>query len=341
MSRRLSLLIVLLPVLVLVLVALTPSGEAAGLWLLGQMLEWQRTLQRGLSLNMMQFSQHTDPGTLLTLVGLSLGYGVFHAVGPGHGKAVISTYLLVHRAELMRGIRLTVAAAFLQGIVAIVLVGVLVIGLGMLTRHAMADTVIMERISYGLVALLGGWLSLRALLRVRRLLKSSTAEPMMASPLQPLTPVVTLSGSGASTAFHPVAVDVSDHGPDCHCGRDHHVHPGQVGHDWRESLGVIFSIGLRPCSGAIMILGVAVMLGHWWIGVAAVLAMSVGTALTTSALAAFTVLARRQAGRLAKRAPPQRQALLGQGLALCGGLVIAVLGIALLMHAQAPAVPML
>ncbi|TBW53319.1 nickel/cobalt transporter [Marinobacter halodurans] len=340
MSRPISLLIAFIPLLVLVVVALTPGGESAGLWLLGQMLEWQRTLQRGLSLNMMAFSQHTDPGTLLTLVGLSLGYGVFHAVGPGHGKAVISTYLLVHRAELIRGIRLTVAAAFLQGIVAIALVGVLVIGLGMLTRHAMAETVIMERVSYALVALLGGWLSLRALMRLRRLLKPPVAltTPM---PIQPLTPVAPQASSGALLERHPVESGGHHHGPNCHCGQDHHVHPGQVGHDWRESLGVVFSIGMRPCSGAIMILGVAVMLGHWWIGVAAVLAMSLGTALTTSALAAFTVLARRQAGRLARRTPSQWQALLGQGLALCGGLVIAVLGMALLMNATAPAAPIL
>ncbi|WP_111497670.1 nickel/cobalt transporter [Marinobacter bohaiensis] len=341
MSRSLGLLIAFLPLLALAAVLMTPSGEVAAQWLLAQMLEWQRSLQRGLSLNMMQFSQQMDMGTLLTLVGLSLGYGVFHAVGPGHGKAVISTYLLVHRAELARGIRLTVAAAFLQGLVAIALVGVLVIGLGMLTRHAMADTVVVERISYGLVAALGGWLSLRALRRLPALLRPSREESAAAPVFQPLGPAGSAAVQPSPVTMRPVAKNAAAMESICACGRDHHVDPAHVGHDWRESLGVIVSIGLRPCSGAIMILGVAVMLGHWWVGVAATLAMSVGTALTTSALAAFTVLARNQAGRLASRTPPRWQALLGQGLALCGGLLILVLGVVLLMNATAPVVPML
>ena len=49
-------------------------------------------------------------------------YGVLHAAGPGHGKAVLTTYLLTHRQQLQRGIVMGISAAMLQGISAVVLV---------------------------------------------------------------------------------------------------------------------------------------------------------------------------------------------------------------------------
>ena len=49
------------------------------------------------------------------LVGLSFAYGVFHAAGPGHGKAVISSYMLANEVALRRGIMLSFVSAFLQG----------------------------------------------------------------------------------------------------------------------------------------------------------------------------------------------------------------------------------
>ncbi|WP_245977867.1 hypothetical protein [Kushneria sinocarnis] len=93
------------------------------------------------------------------------------------------------------------------------------------------------------------------------------------------------------------------------------------------------------CSGAIMLLGVSAMLGQWWLGVGEVLAMSVGTALTTSCLAALTVLMRERMQRIAGRSTPGWQSLLTHGLALCGGLLIMALGLALIALAGTAAPP--
>lgn len=58
-----------------------------------------------------------------TLLLLSFGYGVLHALGPGHGKMVVSTYLISHRARVGHAVALSVWSACVQAISAICLVG--------------------------------------------------------------------------------------------------------------------------------------------------------------------------------------------------------------------------
>ena len=64
------------------------------------------------------------------LGGLSFLYGVFHAAGPGHGKVVISSYVLANEAQVRRGVWLSFFSAMLQSVVAIgfVLIAALVLG---------------------------------------------------------------------------------------------------------------------------------------------------------------------------------------------------------------------
>src|SRR5579863_988916 len=64
-----------------------------------------------------------SPYAFWGLASLSFLYGVFHAAGPGHGKAVITSYMISNERALKRGIVIAFLAALLQGIVAIVLVG--------------------------------------------------------------------------------------------------------------------------------------------------------------------------------------------------------------------------
>ena len=59
-----------------------------------------------------------------TLLGVSFLYGIFHAAGPGHGKAVISSYLVANEETWRRGIVLSFASALLQAFVAVALVGI-------------------------------------------------------------------------------------------------------------------------------------------------------------------------------------------------------------------------
>ena len=66
----------------------------------------------------------TDGSAVWTLLGVSFLYGIFHAAGPGHGKAVISSYLVANEETWRRGIVLSFASALLQAFVAVALVGI-------------------------------------------------------------------------------------------------------------------------------------------------------------------------------------------------------------------------
>ena len=330
MPRSLKSVWITLAVITVAILLFSPSAHHLWSVLVADLIAWQRMLHRGLASAMMALSRREEASDWWDLMALSMGYGVFHALGPGHGKAVVATYLMTHRAALKRGLIMTASAALLQGVVAIMIVTVLVLGFGWLTREAMASTAMVEKASFVAVTGLGLWLMVRAgrgLYRLRQQTFSS-GTPIKAPPPGAMAPTPAQpSRASVMTPLHHVSS-----GP-CHCGRTHHIDPMTGGRHWREMTAAVVSIGLRPCSGAVMILGVAAMLGFWWAGVLAVLAMSAGTALSTSILAAATVLGRRHMAHLYQRTGHRRLPGLGYLLALLGGTLIALLGIALLLNA--------
>src|SRR5690606_38421076 len=99
-----------------------------------------------------------DGGNLWLLIGLSFAYGVFHAAGPGHGKAVISSYMLANEVALRRGVMLSFVSAFLQAATALVMMALVFLVLRG-TSVSMTDaTWFLEIVSYALVTLFGAWL---------------------------------------------------------------------------------------------------------------------------------------------------------------------------------------
>ncbi len=272
-----------------------------------QLVAWQRSFHRALTLAISDFSGAQSSAAWATLLGISFGYGVFHAAGPGHGKAVLSTYLISQGGARRRALGLSFAASLLQGLVAIALVVVLVHGLGWLTRQAMGSVVWVEQASFVMVALVGVWLCLRAIRQLRR------------------GPVAHQAHAADLVHEHH---DAHEHGHEC-CGGHHHVNPQQAG-DWRTALATVVAIGIRPCSGAVLLLGAATLLGHFAVGVAAVMVMSLGTALTVSALALASVYARGWAERrLTSQEQAQRAGRLFGWASLAGGLAIVALGASL------------
>src|SRR5262249_33244740 len=66
---------------------------------------------------------------------------------------------------------------------------------------------------------------------------------------------------------------------------------------WRRGLSAIVAVGLRPCSGAIIVLVFALAQGLFWAGVASTFVMGIGTAITVAAIATLAVGARAVAKR--------------------------------------------
>lgn len=306
------------------------------------------------------------------LVGLSFVYGVFHAAGPGHGKAVISSYVLANEVQLKRGILLSFVSALLQAATALLVVG---IGWFLLrgTAVSMTDaTNWLEIASYALIAAFGGWLLARKLiaimLRRKRALTPelvplagatgpggaagalSFAVPMLAvpgfSPSAPAGPSLRLSGAGAPTpgsgpimrtASRGMPADICTAGEDdCRCGRPHMPDPAALGAP-RLSLGTaasaVFAVGLRPCSGAIVVLTFALVNGLYAGGILSVLAMALGTAITVSAIAALAVFAKGTALRFGAAGGMRRGVL--DGVELLGAVLVLALGLLLLGSALA------
>ena len=96
--------------------------NALGAWLLG--MESRFYLQLTHAVRLTKESAAGAAG----LVGLSFAYGVFHAAGPGHGKAVLTSYMLSNEVALRRGLVIALLAAILQGLVATAVVGIAEIG---------------------------------------------------------------------------------------------------------------------------------------------------------------------------------------------------------------------
>ncbi|MBZ0217633.1 MAG: nickel/cobalt transporter [Fimbriimonadaceae bacterium] len=227
---------------------------------LGYIYQKQREFQQRLTTTLKQLKQNKN--LVWVLMGISFLYGVFHAAGPGHGKIVLSSYMLASNAAARRGITMAVAAAFVQAIVAILLVGVLA-----LTIHATGITinrtvVTFENASYLLIILFGLYL--------------------LWMKLKPL-----FGKKSDDLVSHDHELDHPHNHDHDHCGHAHAPDPRQLEGDLPllKAIGLVIAMGMRPCTGAVLVLLFALAQGVVWAGVAATFAMALGTALTVSTLA--------------------------------------------------------
>src|SRR3954463_10702755 len=138
-----------------------PPAEGITGWLLAKQAEFYRLLSGAIR------NAKTDGSAAWLLMGLSFAYGIFHAAGPGHGKAVISSYLVANEETWKRGITLSFASALVQALVAIAVVGVAAALLGATAKTISNAVWWIEIASYALIALMGArllWVKGRALL---------------------------------------------------------------------------------------------------------------------------------------------------------------------------------
>jgi nickel/cobalt exporter len=289
-----------------------------------------------------------DPWQLRTLIGLSFAYGIFHAAGPGHGKAVISSYMVANEIELKRGIVISFISAFIQGLVAVLVVVVayfVLRGSGITMTMA---TNAMEITSFVAVIFFGIWLLYR---KLRSMIQSRPQrhEMQLATSAGPISISLfndaaaprgeqTLSRLGtAPPAASRFNCDDPSHdsgnGMVCEtCGHSHLPDPKMLSDEnfsVREAWSAIVAVGLRPCSGALLVMTFSMLNGLYLGGLLSVLAMSVGTALTVSLLAIIAVFAKGTAVRFAGRGSTLAN-WVGNGIEILGALLVICTGVLLL-----------
>jgi ABC-type nickel/cobalt efflux system permease component RcnA len=286
--------------------AMTPSTGLFGSW-----MNWinvhQQQFYRALTGAMK--AMRDDSGKLWMIVGLSFAYGIFHAAGPGHGKAVISSYMLANEVALRRGVMLSFVSAFLQAVTAIIVITVAFLVLRG-TSISMTDaTHFLELASFALITLFGAWLLWRkAGPRLRATFGSKPAHSLSAAfALEPSQ--TTFLGShlnqtprsnrGLRYRDQENPDQIHTFGAVCEtCGHSHAPDPAMLAGDhfsWKTAWSAIIAVGLRPCSGALIVLSFALLNGLWLGGILSVFAMALGTAITVSALAIMAVTAKNWA----------------------------------------------
>jgi ABC-type nickel/cobalt efflux system permease component RcnA len=291
-----------------------------------------------------------DSHAAWTLLGLSFLYGVVHAAGPGHGKAVVSSYLLATRQSLRNGIVLAFVASLAQagGAIALILVASMV--LHMTSVSMTWASFYFEIVSDALVVTLGCWLIWSKIIRpawtpklnfepvnfltrperylagaapagASRFQALDAAEPSMVS-----NPRLRVQTNGPMTPFNHIDLGA------CECGHTHMpdaaVLDGSL--DWRKAWTVVASTALRPCTGALIVLVFSISQGLLLAGITATLVMGLGTAITVSGLAVLAVSARKTAFILTGADSPLGRRLM-RGMEACGAIAVLLFGVLLLV----------
>jgi nickel/cobalt transporter (NicO) family protein len=298
-----------------------PMGGVLG-WIFAKQAEFYR-----------QFSgliraAKADGSAAWSLFGLAFFYGIFHAAGPGHGKAVISSYLVANEETWRRGVVLSFASALLQALVAVAIVGIAAALLNATAGTMNSAVNVIETASYGLIILIGVrllWVKGRGFIGAFRTLHRPTAVGAAVTPADHdyHHGHAHHDHSHHDHAHHHEHHD-HDHAPDDHADHDHshhdHSHHDHAHHDhasawghahapepeelagpggWRRGLSAVVAVGARPCSGAIIVLVFALAQGLFWAGVVATFVMGLGTAITVAAIATIAVGAKAWAKRFA------------------------------------------
>ncbi len=262
-----------------------------------------QSLQRGFHLELSQSIRNIQNNGLIasiSLITLSFIYGVFHAIGPGHGKIIISTYLLTQESKLKRGIFLSMTSSIFQGFTAILLVVIITVILNFSFRETLKFSYDLEIISYILITLVGLYIILSKFIKIIYKLK--------------------LNFFNSESNHHH------------HHSHSHGPSVAELNNSSLKSLlSIAFAIGIRPCSGAIIVLLLSFSLKLYISGILSVLVMSLGTGLSTSILATISVYGRKTAIKLLSLLPDENgnSKNIADWISLFGGLIIFIFGLLL------------
>lgn len=292
-------------------------------YLLFKVSEWQRAFNLSLSSSLKSLKQHSDQAGW-SLILVSFLYGAFHAVGPGHGKFILTSYLSLSQTKLPKAIKITLLSALVQGFIAIGLVTLLVVLFSLSRSYFNLTLKWVERGSFVVMVLFGLYFCYQGI----KVIQSSKRRPQKSLQIQQIRAIQPNTFS-LKPQFH-------SHSGHCQCGHKHlpsALEMEQVT-DWKSTAMLILSIGLRPCSGAILVLFLAYTLDIYGWGVLSALAMAFGTGLTLTLFACLVLFARHKAIQTGQWYLSLRTSNgVGQVIKIAVGITLVVFGV-ILFHSS-------
>lgn len=305
-------------------------------------MQWQKQINNELS-ELLHAAKNESLMAGISLIALSFMYGILHSVGPGHGKLIVTTYIATQEAKVKLSLVITLVSSFMQAFVAVGLVSVLLMLFDASMREINHQAELLIPLSFYTAILLGIVIIWRNLVLMYRVIKdnqkalkqpSTHATEMGIKRLTPVMPLV-LAAKHSSLETSPLTDHV--HHDNCGCGHQHVVTPEQMNDasSFKEYLAIILSIGIRPCTGAIMVLLFANMLDIYWLGVVSAIVMALGTALTTSIIAIMTITGKQAVRRYLATGKRNKRPKNGPNITkfivpIIGGLLLILLGMLLL-----------
>jgi nickel/cobalt exporter len=278
----------------------TAPSQATGPSLMGGFV--QRLAHEQMQLNNTishSFREVRDTGSsaaLITILSLSFLYGILHAAGPGHGKSVVASYFVANEARWTSGVVMGGVISLLQGLTAIVTVFILSLVLHAKQLEVQDRGALIEFVSYSLVAIIGIVMFWRA-----------------------------VTGRGCAHNHGPVDLGHAhhdegghDHGHDHHHDHHHRPTPPQ-GLNFHRLITI--AAGVAPCASAIIIMLFALANDAMTVGVGAVLALSLGMAMTVSLIGVLSIIGRKFLRRLTD-GPGWRAERIERGLAIAGSISV-------------------
>ena len=251
------------------------------------------------------------------IVLCSFAYGVLHALGPGHGKVVVSAYLASRRTRFIDAALLSGWSALVQSLSAIVLVG----GAAWLSREGLPGILTrassLELASYVALLCVGAW-SLWAVAK-RRDCCDTDRVALIPKKRASLMQDADASGNQDETAY--LGTTLAQRRSGVRWARTDSERGTTVARSRIFLTGL--AVGVRPCAGAIFVL-IAALANHlFFVGVLASLAMGAGVACTVLAIGmTSSSLNRMMSGTAVFRR--QKVERVRFGLALAGAIFITV-----------------
>jgi nickel/cobalt transporter (NicO) family protein len=249
---------------------------------------------------------------------------------------VISSYLIANGETWRRGVALSFASALLQALAAVAIVGIFAAILGQTAATMTQAARAIEMASYCLIVAVGArlcWAKGRAFLAELHDLawpKQAHAHAGHAHHCEHAADVPTCTHDHGH--HHGCAAHHHHHDHHAGCGHAHGPDPQTLSGPggWRRGLAAILAVGLRPCSGAILVLVFALAQGLFWLGIVSTFAMGIGTAITVASIATFAVAAGSAARKLGNMRTAAGELVL-RGMEFGASLLVVAFGALLLM----------